>query len=66
NSAMILTFWMIIPSILLSDLVRTGTILLIFVMKVTNLNRPRTLIQKLQLRLLSLEGKLPNINDSIR
>ena len=67
NQAIISTSWMIVLSIIPSDLVRTGSILLgtlIFVMKVTHHFRPRTLIQTLQFRLLSLEEKLQNTIDS--
>ena len=67
NQVIISTSWMIVLSIIPSDLVRTGTILLgtlIVVMKVAFRFRPRTLIQTLQLRLLSLEEKLQNSIDS--
>jgi len=67
NRAIISTSWMIIFSIIPPDLVRTGTILLgtvILVVKVTHHFRPCTLIQTLQLRLLSLEEKLQNTIDS--
>ena len=67
NQVIISTSWMIVLSIIPSDLVRTGTILLgtlIVVMKVAFRFRPRTLIQTLQLRLLSLEENLQNSIDS--
>jgi len=67
NQAIISTSWMIVLSIIPSDLVQTGSILLgtlIFVMKVTHHFCPHTLIQTLQLWLLSLEEKLQNTIDS--
>jgi len=67
NQAIISTSWMIVLSIIPSDLVRTGSILLstlIFIMKVTHHFCPHTLIQTLQLQLLSLEEKLQNTIDS--
>ncbi|KIK00694.1 hypothetical protein K443DRAFT_7459 [Laccaria amethystina LaAM-08-1] len=61
------TAWMVILSIIPQDLVRTAAVLLgglICVYNIIHAVRPQTLIKKLQLRLLSLEGKLQDAIDS--
>jgi hypothetical protein len=61
------TAWMVILSIIPQDLVRTAAVLLgglICVYNIIHAVRPQTLIKNLQLRLLSLEGKLQDAIDS--
>ena len=61
------TTWMVILSIIPQDLVRTAAVLLgglICVYNIMHAVRPKTLSKKLQLRLLSLEGKLQDTIDS--
>jgi hypothetical protein len=58
---------MVILSIIPQDLVRTAAVLLgglICVYNIIHAVRPQTLIKNLQLRLLSLEGKLQDAIDS--
>jgi len=55
------TTWMIILSIIPSDLVRTGALLLsgtILISQIVHAIRPRDLTEKLQMRLLQAEEKL--------
>ncbi|KIJ94083.1 hypothetical protein K443DRAFT_684032 [Laccaria amethystina LaAM-08-1] len=57
---------MVILSIIPSDLVRVGAITLgsiVFLFNIARAVRPRVLMQKLQVRLLSLEGKLQTAVD---
>ena len=66
NQAIASTTWMIILSIIPSDLVQVGDILLgsvVFLFNIARTVRPRVLMEKLQVRLLSLEGKLQTAVD---
>jgi hypothetical protein len=66
NQAIASTTWMVILSIIPSDLVRVGAITLgsiVFLFNIARAVRPRVLMQKLQVRLLSLEGKLQTAVD---
>ena len=61
------TAWMVIISIMPQDLVRTAAVLLgglICVYNIMHAVRPQTLMEKLRLRLLCLEGKLQDAIDS--
>ena len=66
NRAVASTTWMVILSIIPSDLVRVGAILLgsvVFLLNIARTVRPPVLMEKLQVRLLSLEGKLQTAVD---
>ena len=69
NQAIASTTWMIILSIIPSDLVQVGAILLgsvVFLFNIARTVRPPVLVVKLQVRLLSLEGKLQTaVNEGI-
>ena len=59
--------WMVLLSIIPQDLIRTATIVLgglICVYNIMHAARPQTLIEKLQLRVLSLDVKLQDAIDS--
>ena len=61
------TTWMIFLSIIPQDLVRTAAVLLgglVCVYNIMHAVRPKTLSRKLQVRLLSLGGKLQDTIDS--
>ena len=68
NEAIASTTWMVILSIIPSNLVRVGAILLgsvVFLSQIARL-RPRVLMEKLRVRLLSLEGNLQTaVNENI-
>ena len=63
QQAIISAAWMIILSLIPQDLVRAGAIFLGILICV-NAVRPRTLMRKLQIRLLSLEEKLQDAVDN--
>ena len=61
NEKITSTSWMIFLSIIPSDLVRTGALLLggtIVISHIVHTIRPRNLMEKLQMQLLCLEEKL--------
>lgn len=67
NQAIASTTWMVILSLIPSDLVRVGAILLGSVVLLFNMaravRRPRVLMEKLRVRLLPLEGKIQTAVD---
>ena len=67
HQVIISAVWMVILSIIPPDLVRIGALLVggvICVCGIMHAMRPQVLMKKLQLRLLSLEGKLQDTVDS--
>ena len=67
RQAIISAVWMVILSIIPPDLVRIGALLVggvICLCNVAHAMRPQVLMEKLQLRLLTLEGKLQDTLDS--
>ena len=66
RQAIISAVWMVILSIIPPDLVRIGALLvggIICLCNIAHAMRPQVLMEKLQLRLLTLEGKLRDTVD---
>ena len=67
RQAIMSAVWMVILSIIPPDLVRIGALLvggIICLCNIAHAVRPQVLMEKLQLRLLTLEGKLRDTVDS--